>query len=60
MKGFGKFVLSIVLLIIGIMIMGGAMATDLLSSSSSSTPFLVAIALGFVCFLGGLYMLTHR
>jgi len=60
MKGFGKFLLSIILVVAGILLMIGASGTLLVANRTNSIPLLVAVVIGLLCFLGGFYMLRHR
>jgi len=60
MKGFAKFLLAIVLIIIGFLIMVGSFATLPFTNPVSSAPLWIIVVIGFVCLLGGLYMLRHR
>jgi len=60
MKGFGKFLLSIALVVIGILLMIGASTTLLFANRTNSIFLLVVIALGLLCFLGGFYMSRRR
>jgi hypothetical protein len=67
-KGFLLFLLAIALSIIGFIIMIGSffgaaesgMASGLFGQHSSSTPFWISGIIGFVLFLGGIYMLRNR
>lgn len=68
MKGFLLFLLAIALSIVGFIIMIGSffgavqsgMASGLFGQHSSSTSFWISGIVGFVMFLGGIYMLRSR
>ena len=68
MKGFLLFLLAVALSIIGFIIMIGSffgaaesgMASGLFGGHSNSASFWIAGIIGFVMFLGGIYMLRNR
>jgi hypothetical protein len=68
MGGFLRFLLAVGLVILGIVLIGGAftgglqtgMANSLFGSHTSTAAFWVIGIVGFIVFLGGIYMLRRH